>query len=82
VGKLVVGAVFGLLLAHTAAAQSYPNRPVRLVVPYPAGGGPDLLARTIGERRDETRLRRGRRIGSEESNGTARTVSESRCAEA
>ena len=30
-------------------AQSYPVRPVRLIVPYPAGGSTDVAARIIGE---------------------------------
>lgn len=35
--------------AGTALAQSYPSKPMRWVVPYPAGGGSDFLARTIGQ---------------------------------
>lgn len=38
------------LAAGHAWAQSYPNRPVKLVVPFPPGGSADALARTIGER--------------------------------
>lgn len=30
------------------AGSNYPNRPVRFIVPYPTGGAPDLMARTIG----------------------------------
>ena len=32
------------------AAEQYPNRPVRFIVPYPPGGGSDITARAIGER--------------------------------
>ena len=35
--------------ATTAAAQTYPSKPIRWLVPYPAGGGSDFLARTIGQ---------------------------------
>ena len=36
-------------LAATASAQSYPNRTIEWVVPYPAGGGTDIVARTLGQ---------------------------------
>ena len=36
-----------------AMAQSYPNKPVRVVVPYPAGGGTDILGRPIMARLSE-----------------------------
>jgi tripartite-type tricarboxylate transporter receptor subunit TctC len=35
--------------ARPAAAQSYPQRPVRVVVPLPAGSSPDIIARIIGQ---------------------------------
>ena len=41
-------AVAASVLALDAAAQSYPTKPVRWVVGYPAGGGTDFLARTAG----------------------------------
>jgi tripartite-type tricarboxylate transporter receptor subunit TctC len=40
----------GAAAAAAAAADGYPSRPVRLVVPYPAGTGTDTIARVIGQR--------------------------------
>lgn len=36
--------------AGTASAQTYPAKPIRLVVTFPTGGAPDTLARTISEK--------------------------------
>lgn len=36
------------LASFSASAQTYPNKPIRWVVGYPAGGGTDFLARTTG----------------------------------
>ena len=38
-----------IALAATAQAQTYPSRPVTLIVPYPAGGPSDTLARVLAE---------------------------------
>jgi tripartite-type tricarboxylate transporter receptor subunit TctC len=37
----------GLLLAGAVSAQTYPSKPVTLMVPYPAGGLSDVIARTV-----------------------------------
>ena len=42
------------LAASLACAQTYPDRPIRVVVPYASGGSGDLVARTIGARLTET----------------------------
>ena len=39
-----------LVLAGGASAQPYPNRPVRFIVPYPAGGATDIISRLIGDK--------------------------------
>ncbi len=47
-------ATFALALASVAAlAQAYPNRAVRVIVPYPAGGTVDAVARVVSQRLTE-----------------------------
>lgn len=42
--------VFGTaVLSATAVADGYPSRPIRLIVPYPAGGSTDIMARALQE---------------------------------
>jgi tripartite-type tricarboxylate transporter receptor subunit TctC len=38
------------LIVAPASAQDYPNRPIRIIVPYPAGGTTDILSRMIGDK--------------------------------
>jgi len=39
-----------LMLAAGASAQPYPSRPVRFIVPFPAGGATDIISRSIGSK--------------------------------
>jgi tripartite-type tricarboxylate transporter receptor subunit TctC len=47
---VIVAASIGLAWSGLAAAQDYPTRPITMIVPFPAGGATDTLARFLGER--------------------------------
>jgi tripartite-type tricarboxylate transporter receptor subunit TctC len=47
---LAAGAAAVPAVSRIATAQTYPMRPITLVVPFPAGGGTDAVARTIADR--------------------------------
>ena len=50
---LVAGTALALLPATNALAQAYPAKPIRLIVPYAAGGGTDFFARTVSGKLSE-----------------------------
>jgi tripartite-type tricarboxylate transporter receptor subunit TctC len=47
--RLAAGAVALPIASSIARAQTYPARPITIVVPYAAGGEADVLARVVGE---------------------------------
>ena len=52
---LVAALVSGtLVVASSASGQSFPERPIRFIVPYPPGGSTDILARVVAPRMSET----------------------------
>jgi tripartite-type tricarboxylate transporter receptor subunit TctC len=48
--KKAIIVVLGLLIAMAAGAQEWPTKPVRFIVPYPPGGGTDVIARIVQSR--------------------------------
>lgn len=47
--QLVAGAAATLLAGRSSAQAGYPTKPVTILLPYPAGGPGDLMARSVGE---------------------------------
>jgi tripartite-type tricarboxylate transporter receptor subunit TctC len=52
VGRLLTGLAL-LLLPAVASAQDFPNKPIKLIVPFPPGGPNDIIARVVGQRMSE-----------------------------
>jgi tripartite-type tricarboxylate transporter receptor subunit TctC len=68
---LVLAAVGGLATLCAAQAQSYPSRPITMVVPFAAGGPTDTLARILGER---MRQSLGQTVVIENTTGAAGSI--------
>src|ERR1700709_230664 len=52
IGRLLAGLML-LSWPALAAAQDFPTRPIKLIVPFPAGGPNDIIARVVGQRMSE-----------------------------
>jgi len=52
--KAVLAAIFVPSLIALASAQTYPSKPVRIIVPFPPGGGTDIVARAVAQKLGES----------------------------
>ncbi len=68
---LLVCGLFCSAAAAAAHAESYPSRPVRMLVPYPAGGGADFVARLIAQGLSE---RLGQQVFVDNRSGAGGTI--------
>jgi tripartite-type tricarboxylate transporter receptor subunit TctC len=52
-GKLALAAIVLCVLPTAALAQAWPNKPINMIVPFPAGGGTDFMARVAAKQLSE-----------------------------
>ena len=69
---LAVAALAGVAPAN---AQSFPSKPITMIVPFPAGGGSDILARIVSER---MKLSLGQPVVIENVGGAGGTIGTAR----
>src|SRR3954470_22511615 len=51
--RILAAIVAAMLVPSLAAAQEFPDKPIKLIVPFPAGGPNDIIARLVGQRMSE-----------------------------
>src|ERR1700760_1060990 len=67
----MIAVLLGLASNTMAAAQEYPTRPITMIVPFPAGGATDTLARFLAE---QMRPLLGQTVVIENTGGAAGTI--------
>jgi tripartite-type tricarboxylate transporter receptor subunit TctC len=79
--RILIYAALAAIVVATGgtSAQNYPTRPITMVVPFPAGGGTDIIARALAER---MRVSLGRSIVIENVGGGNGTIGAGRVARA
>ena len=76
---LAAGAAMVPVISAPAWAQSYPSRPITMIVPFAAGGGTDVVGRIVAE---QMRRTLGQRIIVENIAGAAGSIGAGRVARA
>jgi tripartite-type tricarboxylate transporter receptor subunit TctC len=77
--RLIVLATLSLMLAPSAFADDYPNRPVRLIIPFPPGGSNDVVGRLVAQQLS-TKL--GQQVYVDNRGGAGGTIGTEACATA
>src|SRR3989304_4964691 len=68
---LLAGALFAVTSPCAVWAQAWPTRPVTMIVPFPAGGAPDLLARVLAQ---ELANKLGQQFGVDNRTGASGNI--------
>lgn len=53
IARIIVSVMLVLVAGHGYAAEAYPYRPIRFIIPFPPGGANDIVARLLGPRLTE-----------------------------
>ncbi|MGB9295291.1 MAG: tripartite tricarboxylate transporter substrate binding protein [Pseudolabrys sp.] len=77
--RLILVATLSLVLAPSAFADDYPNRPVRLIIPFPPGGSNDVVGRLVAQQLS-TKL--GQQVYVDNRAGAGGTIGTEACATA
>jgi tripartite-type tricarboxylate transporter receptor subunit TctC len=77
--RLILVATLSLMLAPNAFADDYPNRPVRLIIPFPPGGSNDVVGRLVAQQLS-TKL--GQQVYVDNRAGAGGTIGTEACATA
>lgn len=70
-GPMILGFALTILAVASAAAQSYPTKPIRIISPFSAGSTPDALGRLVGQQLSE---RLGQNVTVENRPGAGTTI--------
>ena len=77
--RWTMAAVLLLALAPAAAADDYPNRPVRLIIPFPPGGSNDVVGRLVAQ---QLSAKLGQQVYVDNRSGAGGTIGTEACATA
>jgi tripartite-type tricarboxylate transporter receptor subunit TctC len=75
----VVTLLLAAVAAHPVAADTYPSKPIRMLVGFPPGGGTDIMARLIGAKLTESW---GQQVIVDNKGGAAGTIAAAEAARA
>src|SRR4249920_27119 len=77
--RLILVATLSLVLAPSAFADDYPNRPVRLIIPFPPGGSNDVVGRLVAQ---QLTAKLGQQVYVDNRAGAGGTIGTENCATA